>query len=433
MCRIEQFCLVQPGGGLEEREQLVVCPQGTFSQPCKAVDVVRLRDRLVDPDLTLHSSEREPRGRQLRKPRPVPVLGRHDSNEPSEEDEEGSSSLPKAKHKHIRSRSLSLLTRYGIEKENIRLRELRERERLAERDFRERERWARIRREEREARDRAKILERLERQRETDIRRAHQEAPLRDRLAAEREAIREQEQLDREQARMQREREDLERLRAARARQLHQDRAQILREEEEVERPIARQLREERDRSRYAEQRFRNIQPRIIPIEPRDLGSPRRHSNSGLTLNFKFWDPFSSKKLDGKEKMRYHVVRDRKRPRHRESTADSREQAIPGAITQTNPKDFERRTLHEGNEEVAEETLKLLERKLQPSDLRPDPRLHEVLPKHENVPNDDLASLLSVQSFADSGYESQIIHNDHFELQEGADQLISLLLSNSKL
>ena len=60
------------------------------------------------------------------------------------------------------------------------------------------------------------------------------------------------------------------------------------------------------------------IQPHIVPIEPRDLGNSRRHSSSrerkrepitGVTLNFKFWNPFSSKKKE--RDTRFHVVRKR--------------------------------------------------------------------------------------------------------------------------
>ena len=58
------------------------------------------------------------------------------------------------------------------------------------------------------------------------------------------------------------------------------------------------------------------IQPHIVTIEPRDLGNSRLRSSSmerkrdpitGMTLNFRFWNPFSSKK---KEKER----RGRRRP-----------------------------------------------------------------------------------------------------------------------
>ena len=63
--------------------------------------------------------------------------------------------------------------------------------------------------------------------------------------------------------------------------------------------------------------------PRIIPIEPRHLGNSRRPSSSrerkrdpitGVTLNFKFWNPFSSKKKE-KENVQYYVVRGKERPR----------------------------------------------------------------------------------------------------------------------
>ena len=64
------------------------------------------------------------------------------------------------------------------------------------------------------------------------------------------------------------------------------------------------------------------IEPDIVSIEPRDTGNSRRHSNSRerkrdpitvVTLNFKFWNPFSSKKKE-KEKRRFYAVRDRRRP-----------------------------------------------------------------------------------------------------------------------
>ena len=60
------------------------------------------------------------------------------------------------------------------------------------------------------------------------------------------------------------------------------------------------------------------IQPHIVSIDPRGLRNSRRHSSSrerrrdpitGVTLNFKFWNPFSSKKKE-REKG-FYVVRKR--------------------------------------------------------------------------------------------------------------------------
>lgn len=64
-----------------------------------------------------------------------------------------------------------------------------------------------------------------------------------------------------------------------------------------------------------------------------------------------------------------------------------------------------------------------------------DPRFqrHEAYSKYENEANDDLASLLSFQSFADSGYESQITVNDDSEIQDAVDELKSLLLTDLEL
>ena len=63
------------------------------------------------------------------------------------------------------------------------------------------------------------------------------------------------------------------------------------------------------------------IQPHIVTIKPRDPGNSRRHSSSwerkrdpitGVTLNFKFWNPFSSKKERGKKF--YVMERKRRQP-----------------------------------------------------------------------------------------------------------------------
>ena len=57
------------------------------------------------------------------------------------------------------------------------------------------------------------------------------------------------------------------------------------------------------------------IQPHIVPIEPSGLSRGRKRDPiTGMTLNLKFWNPFSSKKKE-KEKMQYYLVREGKRPR----------------------------------------------------------------------------------------------------------------------
>ena len=326
-----------------------------------------MRDRLAasDADPTLDAPEREPRGRQIpRIPRP-PVFIHH----LREEDEEESSSLPKAKDEYIRSRSLSPTSRYQIEKESFRLRQL----------------WHGERRES-AARQRAELLARLELQRERDeerelVERQEREARQRDeffaRLQRQREshernryryAEQQRQEGRREHARIQQEQEDLERLRATEARQSQRQRE----EKEHLERSRAadrtRQLREERDRYRYTEHQRRDIQPPIIPIKMSDLESPRRHSFSGekkidMRLIFKDWNPFSNPFASKKTRL------ERTRPQHRPPI--------------------------------------------------PPPPQEPLVPKHENLSNNDLASLLSVQSFADSGYESQIMHIDHSNSKKG--------------
>ncbi|KAL9137163.1 MAG: hypothetical protein Q9175_001620 [Cornicularia normoerica] len=220
-----------------------------------------------------HLPEREPR----RRTRPTPVV----IPQSSEEDEDSSSSPPEANREHVRrTRSLSPISRYLVEKETIRLRELRQRE------LRERERRQRIGREEREARERAErvaIDERLERQREREERSERREQNRQERrdlqqrlrLATEREARRQQ-QLE-EQARLLQEQEDRERRRAAnRAGQLREAQARRRQEEEDIERRRAadrdrlRRLRDEQARRQYAEQqRYARARQANIPRRPR--------------------------------------------------------------------------------------------------------------------------------------------------------------------
>ena len=63
------------------------------------------------------------------------------------------------------------------------------------------------------------------------------------------------------------------------------------------------------------------MQPNIIPAEPRDLERPRsRHGRrdpiEGVTLNFKFCNPFSRKNKNRKEKPQYYLVRKTKKSEH---------------------------------------------------------------------------------------------------------------------
>ena len=256
-------------------------PEPYFSTPVRGESPVVIPIQHPDYHTTHHLPEREPRRRRRRRRRrrltPVVV---HQS---SEEDRDESASPPEANREHHRrTRSLSPLSRYEVEKEIIRLRELRQRE------LRQRERRDRITREEREARERAErvaLLERLERQREREkqserqerLRQERRESRERQHLAVEREARRQQEERDREEARRLQEQEDLERLRAAdRARQLREERARRQQEEEDSERRRAayhdrlRRLRDEQARRRYAEEQ-RNARARQanIPRPPR--------------------------------------------------------------------------------------------------------------------------------------------------------------------
>lgn len=68
------------------------------------------------------------------------------------------------------------------------------------------------------------------------------------------------------------------------------------------------------------------LQPRVVPIEPRRSESSRlRPSNinklrgpiEGMTLNIKFWNPFSSKSKEKKEKTQYYSIRRTKKPEPR--------------------------------------------------------------------------------------------------------------------
>lgn len=68
------------------------------------------------------------------------------------------------------------------------------------------------------------------------------------------------------------------------------------------------------------------MQPHIIPIEPSGLESSRPRSSGrekprgpieGLALNFSFWNPFSSKRKEKKEKPKYYFVRRTKKPQPR--------------------------------------------------------------------------------------------------------------------
>ena len=385
MCRIEQFDVVYPNGFRERREQLVACPRGTRSQPCRHAEIVRVADRLasasdlralaqprvvpIEPrdletsrphsrgsvgrrvpieGITLdfkfwnpfssknkkktkskyyierrrkrqdphpagfqhhipmpppppqfqhhipmppphpqmhmrspvrqespvivpihppehhpnhHRPEREPRRR--RRP-PTPIIIQH-----HEEDEDESSSPPQANREHRRTRSLSPNTRYEVEKEIIRIRELNERIR--------RERIIREEQEEREER---------QRQREEESER---------RAEARREARRRER---REQARIQQEHEDRERLRAEARAQRHREEyntarrraadleRQLREEEEENER--RNELRRRRDaeiRYQYAAQR-RHARARQanIPLAPRhpvDIHRDEGHVDRG--------------------------------------------------------------------------------------------------------------------------------------------------------
>lgn len=68
------------------------------------------------------------------------------------------------------------------------------------------------------------------------------------------------------------------------------------------------------------------VQPHIVQIEPRDLESSRPHSGArernrdrleGMTLDFKIWNPFSSKKKEKKGKWHYYITREGKKPQPR--------------------------------------------------------------------------------------------------------------------
>ncbi|CAD6565846.1 MAG: hypothetical protein ASARMPREDX12_006794 [Alectoria sarmentosa] len=80
------------------------------------------------------------------------------------------------------------------------------------------------------------------------------------------------------------------------------------------------------DRLASASDLRHEIQSHIVPIEPRDSESSRLRPSSretprgpiqGLTLNLKFWNPFSSKTEEKKEKTKYFFVRRTRKPEPR--------------------------------------------------------------------------------------------------------------------
>ncbi|CAF9924586.1 MAG: hypothetical protein ALECFALPRED_002792 [Alectoria fallacina] len=80
------------------------------------------------------------------------------------------------------------------------------------------------------------------------------------------------------------------------------------------------------DRLASASDLRHEIQPHIIPIEPRDSESSRLRPSSretprapiqGLALNLKFWNPFSSKTKEKNEKTKYFFVRRTREPEPR--------------------------------------------------------------------------------------------------------------------
>ena len=224
-----------------------------------------------DHHTTHRSHGHEPR-RGGRGPTPVVIHQRR------EEDEDESPSPPEAIREHGRRiRSLSPHSRYEVEKEKIRQRELRQRERQEE-----------IKRKEREARERAEHLERQhrreeERERQEQLRRERREFEQRQR-AVEREARRQQAERDRQQAEMDREqartiqeREDRARLRAAdQAQQELEER--IRRRQEDDRRRAASRDRDARHQD-AERQRYARAQQANIPRPPRH--HPFVHQNEG--------------------------------------------------------------------------------------------------------------------------------------------------------
>ena len=245
--------------------------------PPPHVPPVRGRSPVVVPIQPPRPPHHSPERGRRRRGRQTPVV----IHQSSEEDEGESSSPPEANREHIRrTRSLSRI-RYHAEKENIRLRELRQ-----ERDRQERARIEMIGREEREAQERAERTafnlerrrereEQRERQRERDERRERREQirqELRDlrerqRLAFEAQERRRQREEDR--ARLLQEQEDRRRLREAD--HARQERARRRQEVEDVERRRAdRARRDEQARYQFAEERrYARARQANVPHHPR--------------------------------------------------------------------------------------------------------------------------------------------------------------------
>ena len=451
MCIIEQFDVVQPDGIRHARERVLVCARGTPTKPCDQVQTRRVGDRpaALGADPTADIPEREP-GR-----RPTPVI--------SEEDEGESSSLPKPKYEHDRPfGSLSLLNKYETTKVFIKLRDIvhSQRERKRERainDRREREKHERERRE---------------------------VARLRESLAAEQEAGHQQES-DREQARMRQKQEDLECLKAEPVRQLRNEQARRRWEGGGLERrntELPQPERKDRETrwAKLAERARRSLQQEDFERAqsmghrvPEDIERLNAANKARRLLEElrgrRLEEDETGQPVEEEYERRWRARRATipRQPRHqpalhseRKSMEDRGERFIREAIPQNNLEEFERRTLHGRDEVVVEGTLKrhesktssepknrtikqdegqalseyqeekLLKRNLQFSDLGPGSQLHEASPKHDT---DDLASLHWLLSFADAGYESQKMPSDHSELQDGADQLSSLLLNDPEL
>ena len=222
-------------------------PPGThFVPPVQGEPPVIIPIQPPNDYTTHHPPQREPRRRT------VTVV--HQSSEES-------ASPPEASREHgRRTRSLSPISRYHVEKER-------------QRELEQRLRRERIEREEREARERAETLAILERQRVREEQRQRQEenrqerreARQRQRLAAEREARR-QEEKDRVHAAIVQEQEDRARLRAAdHARQRREERAR--RYQEEAFRRAAD--RDRLQRLRDEERRYARARQANIPRHPR--------------------------------------------------------------------------------------------------------------------------------------------------------------------
>ncbi len=205
-----------------------------------------------------HRPEREPRRRRRRPP--TPIIIQH-----YEEDEDESSSPPQANREHRRTRSLSPNTRYEVEKEIIRIRELDERirrERIIREERENREERQRQREEQRERRAEAR---REARRREARIQQEHED---RERIRAEARARRHRE----EQNTARRRAADLER-------QLRQE------EEDNERRDELRRRRDAEIRYQYAEQRRRaRARQANVPLAPRhpvDIHRDEGHVDRG--------------------------------------------------------------------------------------------------------------------------------------------------------